>query len=200
MGGVFLLRFVRLKLGGTETSPRVRRVQTGRARRQSRPNKRRSQKRRGIATIPRRFLFWRLLSHRNFIFPFKKDCRSPDCASAGHTSHIHYDRQDHGLTLGLGVKILRQRVLDICLDLIPFRHAVFQRLFKHVAGNCAHLIHKLLRFADINKSAGNDIRTGNDLAVVHVDRRHDDDKSVLSEMAAVAPGRYCPRRPRRSRR
>ena len=60
--------------------------------------------------------------------------------------------------------------------------AFLEDLERHIAD----IVHQIAALAHIDEAAGNDIGTADDMAVINVQRRDDNDQAVLTEVLSVA--------------
>ena len=98
---------------------------------------------------------------------------------------LHNHRKDHRITLSGFVQITAKVVFDCRLHSCPILDPFSAAALNCFDGNIAQLFHQFFGFLHIDKAAGNNVRTGDQLAVLTGNVDANNDHTVLRQMLSV---------------
>ena len=134
-------------------------------------------------------LFW--------LFLQKQDRANRECVCFPVMLQPGHHRNDHGAALGVFEQVAADSGLDRAAELtvIPAALAAAGDAVSGVHGNVLQLLHQIAGFLHINESTGDDLRRGQQRAVLRADDRRPqvladeatDQLGVVAEMARVVP-------------
>ena len=101
--------------------------------------------------------------------------------------HLNFfnNRQNHGLALGQTVEVVAGGVADFGFEVLPVALVLRNGGKQRIGDDLLRRFKHILGIADIDESAGNDVRTGKNFALV-AEGHGDDHKTVLAKMLSVA--------------
>ena len=111
--------------------------------------------------------------------------QKPPFCKGGLFSDFHDHRKDHGIPFGGLIQVAGKIAFDGGLNSCPVPGALAAAALNGFNGHFPQLFHKLFGFFHINKAAGDDVRAGEDTAVLAAEVHAYHDHTVLGQMLAV---------------